>query len=153
MSRSTVLSVAALVGATGLLASAGWGFKGTEAVVGASFERAVTAAGLPPRSALLPAPPAASDDLFKLSKADGPEGLPFGLGRPVGVGDRITIAGRDGQNRVLEVSEVRPVAAGSAADAAMLLVTCVTRDGGVPATIRFVVEGTGELRPALHRAL
>lgn len=153
MSRSTVLPVAALLGAAGLLASAGWGLKGTDAVVGASFERVVTAAGPTVRSAAMPAPPAASDDLFKLSKADGPEGIAFGLGRPVGVGDRITIAGQDGQNRVLEVSEVRPVGAGPAADAAMLLVTCVTRDGGVPATIRFVVEGTGELRPALHRAL
>jgi hypothetical protein len=153
MSRSTVLPVAVLLGATGVLASAGWGLTGSDAVVGAGFDRAVMAAGPAVRPAAAPAVAPASDDLFKLSKADGPAGHPFGLGRPVGVGDKITIAGRDGQNRVLEVSEVRPVGAGPAADAAMLLVTCVTRDGGAPATIRFVVEGTGELRPALHRAL
>ncbi len=80
--------------------------------------------------------------------------------RQLAVGDRITIAGRDGRERILEVVDLKVVgeplvqAVAGAAPMRLLLVTChiVGSDGGQAAKVpvRFIVEGEPS-EPALPR--
>jgi hypothetical protein len=80
--------------------------------------------------------------------------------RQLAVGDRITIAGRDGRERVLEVVDLKVVgeslvqAVAGAAPMRLLLVTChiVGGDGDQAAKVpvRFIVEGEPS-EPALPR--
>jgi len=76
---------------------------------------------------------------------------------PVHIGDRITISGTDGRQRILEVVESRILdgARGAGEEARLVLVT--TRAVGEPDRIlRFVVESPVETRtvaPGPHRAL
>jgi hypothetical protein len=108
--------------------------------------RAGTPAGTGPQTEL---------DLLQLSSA--PAEQPFGLSRPVARGDRITITGRDGQARSLEVTEVRSLPAGTATGASnVLLVTCKVAGSEPAAVVRFVVESAApdaEPTPLVHRAL
>lgn len=102
------------------------------------------------------------DGLLRLSSAGEALEGPFGLSRSLAVGDRITIAGRDGERRTLEVAEVQAFAgpsqpAASGAQAALMLVTCKVLGGEPGAVVRFVIEdaGSGPVRPPenQHRAL
>ena len=64
--------------------------------------------------------------------------------KPVGIGDRITISGTDGQERRLEVVDVKAVGAAPAGHdtASLLLVTARIHDEKAEAsTVRFIVEG------------
>ena len=87
---------------------------------------------------------------------------PLALARSLTVGDRITITGKDGERRTLEVADVRPlVEAGRAAadgtGANFVLVTCNVLGAGPGAVVRFVIEDTpsapAALPATLHRAL
>ena len=64
--------------------------------------------------------------------------------KPVAIGDRITIAGHDGQERRLEVVDVKAVGATPSGReaASLLLVTARIRDETADkSTVRFIVEG------------
>lgn len=75
--------------------------------------------------------------------------LPIGpaIGAHVSVGDRITLAQREGGAATYEVVEVRPLApksigAGAESVPNLMLVTAVTTAGRIPAqTIRFIFDG------------
>lgn len=80
--------------------------------------------------------------------------LPAGLapGTAVTVGDRITLAQRDGAAATFEVVEVRPIAALPGSEAGggrdLILVTAVSAAGLMPAqTIRFVFDGDAKSPP------
>lgn len=94
-------------------------------------------------------------DLLQLSSA--PAEQPFGLSRPVTRGDRITIAGRDGQLRSLEVTDVRTLGSDEAnGHSGVLLVTCKVAGSDPAATVRFLIESAAPetgLAPYVHRAL
>jgi hypothetical protein len=103
----------------------------------------------------------AETGLLKLSSTGSVDG-PAGLGQALAVGDRITIAAKDGARRTLEVADVRPLAeTGGAqaegADGNLLLVTCNVLGGAPGEVVRFVIEDGRHHAPALpatqHRAL
>lgn len=85
--------------------------------------------------------------------------LPSGhaFGNPVAVGDRITLAQRDGGTATYEVVEVRPLSAqalGAEAHSGpnLMLVTATTGAGRVPAqTIRFIFDGEAKSVPAVPK--
>jgi hypothetical protein len=84
------------------------------------------------------------------------------LARSLAVGDRITISGKGGERRTLEVADVRPLVepnrpAASGPGPNLLLVTCTVLGGEPGAVVRFVIEDSGavpaNLPVTLHRAL
>ena len=87
--------------------------------------------------------PLADSDLLRLSSLGGAS--PFGRSRHVAVGDRITIAGRDGELRTLEVVDVRALQAQvtrspGGAETHFLLVTCSVVGLDPGPNVRFIVE-------------
>jgi len=90
----------------------------------------------------------AGDEGFWLTQADVRSPAPFA--KPLAVGDRITIAGRGGQERRLEVVDMRAVggnATGPGVRARLLLVSCrVTGEaqGAGATTVRFLIEAAAE---------
>jgi hypothetical protein len=96
------------------------------------------------------------DEGFWLTQAEVQSPAPFA--NPLAVGDRITIAGRDGRERRLEVVNLKAVG-GNASGALgphgrLLLVSCrVTGQAAEPSetTVRFLIEAAGE-QPAPQRA-
>jgi len=136
------VAVAAAAGAvalrTDLLLSRGFGHALDTPRPGMSFDTV---------AAKEPAPGAAAgDEGYWLTRAEVESPTPFA--KPLAVGDRITIAGRDGRERHLEVVDLKaiggsPVRTGSAAHPRLLLVTCrVAGEGAdrVEAPVRFIVE-------------
>lgn len=100
-------------------------------------------------------------ELLRRSSTDAGDDPP-GFGQSLAVGDRITITGKGGERRTLEVADVRPLvepnrpaASGSGPD--LLLVTCTVLGGGPGAVVRFVIEDSGaapaKLPVMLDRAL
>jgi hypothetical protein len=89
---------------------------------------------------------AVGDEGYWLTRAEVESPAPFA--KPLAVGDRITIAGRDGRERQLEVVDLKAVG-GNAAQARrsgamrLLLVTCrVTGEAAerADAPVRFIIE-------------
>ena len=90
----------------------------------------------------------AGDEGYWLTRAEVESPTPFA--KPLALGDRITIAGRDGRAHQLEIVDLKavgstiPVAAGSGhAQPRLLIVTCrtVSEAGGpVQGQVRFIVE-------------
>lgn len=85
---------------------------------------------------------------FWLSRLD--DELPLGLSKPVQVGDRIEIAGRDGQ-RTLEVVDIREIGSSltrieSRPGPRLLLVTSREVGIGNPRLVRFIIE-TDQIPP------
>ena len=86
------------------------------------------------------------DEGYWLTRAEVESPAPFG--KPLAVGDRITIAGRDGRERQLEVMALKlvgdnPARANRALPMRLLLVTCrVTGETGerADAPVRFIIE-------------
>jgi hypothetical protein len=118
---------------------------------GLTFES--TAAKQPQRSP-------AGDEGYWLTRAEVESPTPFA--KTLAVGDRITIAGRDGRERQLEVVDLKAVGGnptrGARAEAMrLLLVTCrVTGDDAErsDAPVRFVIEAEpAPARPAPAKAL
>ncbi|HJU31462.1 MAG TPA: hypothetical protein VJ740_08410 [Hyphomicrobiaceae bacterium] len=100
------------------------------------------------------------DEGFWLTRAEVESPTPFA--KPLAVGDRITISGREGRERQLEVVDLRTVggnARGAGGTALrLLLVTCrVSGDGAdqANAPVRFIVEAepSAPVRPAPAKAL
>ena len=87
--------------------------------------------------------PASGDEGYWLTRADVESPSP--LAKPLAVGDRITITGRDGQERRLEVVDLKAIGDNAARGAhlRLMLVTCRVTGadpGSDEATVRFVVE-------------
>ena len=86
------------------------------------------------------------DEGYWLTRAEVESPTPFA--KPLAVGDRITIAGRDGRERQLEVVDLKAVGGNAtraihAGGMRLLLVTCrVTGDGAdqAAAPVRFIIE-------------
>ena len=88
------------------------------------------------------------DEGYWLTRAEVENPIPFG--KQLSVGDRITIAGRDGRQRILEVVDLRSLgepltkAVTGTHPMRLLLVTCrivdeTNREAGAP--VRFIIEG------------
>jgi hypothetical protein len=89
---------------------------------------------------------AVGDEGYWLTRAEVESPTPFA--KPLAVGDRITIAGRDGRERQLEVVDLKAVGGNAArtlrtGGMRLLLVTCrVTGEGAdrADAPVRFIIE-------------
>ena len=153
----------ALAATAGSIAAVSLALSRPEALIDRSLNAAlsrVAPAGTGARTAAM-----RSDEveagLLKLSSTGATAGVPADIGQTLAVGDRITIAAKDGARRTLEVAEVRPLAdtAHTGADGArgLLLVTCNVLGGEPGQVVRFVIEDAGDHAPALpatqHRAL
>ena len=88
------------------------------------------------------------DEGYWLTRAEVESPAPFA--KRLAVGDRITISGRDGRERVLEVVDLKAIgepltkAVTGTAPMRLLLVTCRAVDGGergTQAPVRFIIEG------------
>ena len=143
--RAIVAAGFALAVATGvgvlrsdLLLNRGFGNALEASRPGLSFDTAATKA--PAQGVTV------GDEGYWLTRAEVESPTPFA--KPLAVGDRITIAGRDGRERQLEVVDLKAVG-GNAARALrsgamrLLLVTCrVTGEGAdrADAPVRFIIE-------------
>ena len=147
----TGVAVAVAMGAgvlrSDLLLNRGFGHALDASRPGLSFDTVATKA--PAQGATV------GDEGYWLTRAEVESPAPFA--KPLAVGDRITIAGRDGRERQLEVVDLKAVG-GNAARALrtggmrLLLVTCrVTGEGAdrADAPVRFIIEA----EPAVPAAL
>jgi len=154
----TGVAVAVAAGATvlrtDLLLSRGFGQALETSRPGLSFD---TAAAKGPQKGI-----AVGDEGYWLTRAEVESPAPFG--KPLAVGDRITIAGRDGRERQLEVMTLKLVGdnngarSGRALPMRLLLVTCrVTGETGERADVpvRFIIEAepASSAMPASAKAL
>jgi len=83
------------------------------------------------------------DEGYWLTRAEVESPAPFA--KPLAVGDRITIAGRDGRERQLEVVDLKAIGGNAvrvagAAHMRLLLVTCRVTGEGADAPVRFIIE-------------
>ncbi len=98
---------------------------------------------------------AAGDEGYWLARADVESPAPFDKG--LAVGDRITITGRDGRERNLEVVDLRVIGepliqtVAGVAPVRLLLVTCRIIGGGseleTKVPVRFIIEGDSAEAP------
>ena len=102
--------------------------------------------------------PKVGDEGYWLTRAEVESPLPFA--KQLAVGDRITIAGRDGRERTLEVVDVRslgePLTKAVAGANPMRLLLITSRVVGASeresdAQVRFIVEGDPPAAPAVQR--
>ena len=89
---------------------------------------------------------------FLLSRLD--DELPLGLSKPVHLGDRIEISGRDGQRATLEVVDIREIGSSltrieSTPGPRLLLVTSREIGTGNPRLVRFIIETDERPSPAI----
>jgi hypothetical protein len=87
---------------------------------------------------------------YWLTRAEVESSSPFA--KPLVVGDRITISGRDGHERRLEVTDLKSIGdhGPRGAQLRLMLVTCrVTDAGSEEATVRFIIEAEPHV-PALQ---
>ena len=152
-------SAAGLVLLTATLAlAAGAAVLGSDATLERGFGKALAQshAGLTfDTGAVQAAALTAGDEGFWLTQADVQSPTPFA--KALAVGDRITIAGRDGAERRLEVVDLKAVGtpAKPGAHGRLLLVSCRVTDQGRPeAMVRFLIEaGSNPARSARAKAL
>ena len=158
-SRVVVLAGVAAAAAAGaaalhtdLLLSRGFGNALDASRPGLSFE---TTAGKPSTQG------AVGDEGYWLTRAEVESPTPFA--KPLAIGDRITIAGRDGRERQLEVVDLKAIGghharATVAVHPRLLLVTCRVA-GEAPdrteAPVRFIIEAepAAPVAPAPAKAL
>lgn len=90
------------------------------------------------------------DEGYWLTRAEVESPAPFA--KPLAVGDRITIAGRDGRERHLEVADLKAVGGTllRAGSPRLLLVTCRVLDASAQEArpVRFIVEAEPAEPPA-----
>ncbi|MGH6815514.1 MAG: hypothetical protein ACREC6_07410 [Hyphomicrobiaceae bacterium] len=85
----------------------------------------------------------AGNGYLRLSRDD--TSLPLGWPSPVAVGDRLTIAARDGRRHELEVVEIAEIGATvtrveQAGEPRLLMVVCKVLDAPEARSVRFIVE-------------
>jgi hypothetical protein len=156
VSRAIVVTGFALAAAAGvgvirsdLLLNRGFGHALEASRPGLSFDTVATKA--PAKGATV------GDEGYWLTRAEVESPSPFA--KPLAVGDRITIAGRDGRERQLEVVDLKAVGGNAArvlrsGAMRLLLVTCrVTGEGTdrADAPVRFIIEAE-PAAPALPSA-
>lgn len=99
------------------------------------------------------------DEGYWLTRAEVESPAPFAKG--LAIGDRITIAGRDGRQRVLEVIDLKTIGeplskvVNGAAPIRLLLVTCRNVDESgreAQSPVRFIIEGEPAETPAVQRS-
>ena len=144
-SRAIVMTAVAVAVAAGagvlrsdLLLNRGFGNALDASRPGLSFDTVATKA--PSQGATV------GDEGYWLTRAEVESPTPFA--KPLAVGDRITIAGRDGRERQLEVMDLKAVGGNAnrgirSGGMRLLLVTCrVTGDGAdqAAAPVRFIIE-------------
>jgi hypothetical protein len=154
-------SRAIVLAASAIAAMAGVGALTSDVVVsrgfGKAFENSAPALSFDTGTRTDGAQVAASgDEGYWLTRAEMESPSPFA--RPLTVGDRITIAGRDGHERRLEVIDLKAIGDQGArgAQLRLILVTCrVTDAGSEEATVRFVIEAEPPVpaRPQPAKAL
>jgi len=97
--------------------------------------------------------PAAGDEGYWLTRSEVESPSPFA--KPLAVGDRITIAGRDGHERRLEVTDLKAIGdnAVRGTQLRLMLVTCRVADADADsdgAMVRFIIEAEPGV-PALQQ--
>ena len=134
---AAAVAAGAAVLRTDLLLSRGFGHALEASRPGLSFE---TATAKEPQQGA-----AVGDEGYWLTRAEVESPTPFG--KPLAVGDRITIAGRDGRERQLEVMDLKVIGGSpvriARAPMRLLLVTCrVTGEAAdrAEAPVRFIIE-------------
>jgi hypothetical protein len=146
------VAVAAGVGVlrSDLLLNRGFGNALQASRPGLSFDAVATKA--PPQGTQV------GDEGYWLTRAEVESPAPFA--KPLAVGDRITIAGRDGRERQLEVVDLKAVGGNAArllrtGAMRLLLVTCRVNGEGADAPVRFIIEAEPAVRsvPAPAKAL
>jgi hypothetical protein len=157
MAKATVKSRVIVVTAAAVAMAAGAAVLHTDELLSRGFGNALDA----PRPGLSfdsvattqPAQAAAGDEGYWLTRAEVESPTPFA--KPLAVGDRITIAAREGRERQLEVVDLKVIGANSARAArsthALLLVTCrVTGEAAdrAEAPVRFIIEAKPPAEPA-----
>jgi hypothetical protein len=99
------------------------------------------------------------DEGYWLTRAEVESPAPFA--KRLAIGDRITISGQNGRERVLEVVDTRAIGgpltnvAAGVAPLRLVLVTCRVVDGSereASAPVRFIVEGEPAEAPAVQPA-
>jgi hypothetical protein len=149
-SSATMKSRVIVLAGIAVAAAAGAAVLRTDLLLSRSFGNALDASrpglSLDWAASKEPAQGAAGDEGYWLTRAEVESPTPFA--KPLVVGDRITIAGRDGRERQLEVVDLKAIG-GHAARAAqtphprLLLVTCRIAGEGAEraeAPVRFIVE-------------
>jgi hypothetical protein len=138
------VAVAAGVGVlrSDLLLNRGFGNALQASRLGLSFD--AVAAKTPPQGSPV------GDEGYWLTRAEVESPAPFA--KPLTVGDRITIAGRDGRERQLEVVDLKAVGGNAArllrtGAMRLLLVTCRVTGEGTDAPVRFIIEAEPVSRP------
>jgi hypothetical protein len=121
-----------------------------EAVLDWSFEAGLAAASRPGERVAATPRNLADSPHFWLSKSEPNQAL--GSAQPVRLGDRITIASREGEHNVLEVIDIRNLDddithAEAAATPRLVMVSCKTLGADGDRVVRFIVEA-GEPEPA-----
>jgi hypothetical protein len=142
MLRDRISRTSAIVAAgLAIAAAAGIGALRTEGFVTRGFGKALEGSH-PGLTFEVTAPTGQTDgdEGYWLTRAQMESATPFA--KLLAVGDRITIAGADGRQRQLEVSDLKAIAPTRAGAARLLLVTCrivggTEREAG---PVRFVVE-------------
>ncbi len=144
------LPLIALAGTCATVGALAWTVFRPEAVLDRGVE-AVLAQVAPAQQATAPAsrPGLKDSPDFWLSRLD--EELPLGLSKPVHVGDRIEISGRNGR-RTLEIVDIREIGPSltrveSTPGPRFLLVSSRVVGSASPRLVRFIIEAD-ELRPA-----
>ena len=129
---AVAVAAGAAVLRTDLLLSRGFGNALDASRPGLSFE---TTAGKPAVQV--------GDEGYWLTRAEVESPTPFATA--LAIGDRITIAGRDGRERQLEVVDLKAIGghhvrATPAVHLRLLLVTCRVIGEGAEAPVRFIIE-------------
>ena len=144
---AAAVAAAAAVLHTDLMLSRGFGNALDASRPGLSFE---TAAGKPSAQV--------GDEGYWLTRAEVESPTPFA--KPLAIGDRITIAGRNGRERQLEVVDLKALGghhtrASQAMHPRLLLVTCRVTGEGTEAPVRFIIEAepVAPAAPAPAKAL
>lgn len=156
MAKATMKSRVIVVTAAVVAMAAGAAVLHTDELLSRGFGNALDAsrAGLSFDSVAATQPAqAAGDEGYWLTRAEVESPTPFA--KPLTVGDRITIAAREGRERQLEVVDLKVIGANPARAArsahVLLLVTCrVTGEAADPAAppVRFIIEATPPAEPA-----
>ena len=116
----------------------------SDAMLSRSFESALARRAEVQSVAVVRSPAIPAGDHLWLSRAES--SAPFGLGKPVATGDRISIATADGPERVLEVIDVHAIGSGgtraeASGSSRFELVTAKVVGDAAGRLIRFIVEG------------
>jgi hypothetical protein len=154
-----------LITGCGAAALAGAGALRADLMVGHSFGRVFGAQGSAPPFEVTGAGDSqqtaqVGDEGYWLTRAEVESPAPFA--KRLAIGDRITISGRDGHDRMLEVVDLKAIgepltkAVAGATPMRLLLVTCRVVDRSereAHAPVRFIIEGEPAEPPSVQTSV